>query len=594
MTKFKPDNKMLVLALKSISDCVCISDMDDIIIFVNDSFCYTYGYHYDELVGQSISILRSDNNDPNTLAGIFQNTLQGGWRGELLNRRKDGSVFPVNIATSVILDDEGLPMALMGIARDVSETKKMQARFRTVAALFQSLGADSVKNISTIVTCACEVIGGAASMYNRLDDRNCSLIVWAGHNLPNEMKQKDKPDGHICYEATIKGQNQPVVINDLSVTPYYLSDPNVSRFGLKSYLGAPVTCNGKTVGSLAIVDVVTRNFTPEEIDLIEILARALSQEEARQDAVMMLETAVNQSPSGILIAEAPDIKIRMANSKAKLLLTGKDDGNLNYGLHGNDRVWSTFDLDGHLIPVDQLPLTQAIVNGEVTENKELIIKSENGDEHYVSVNAAPIKNNDGAITAGVLVFHDITLKRQTEIELHESDERLRTLINAMPDIVCFKDGEGRWLEANESDVKLFELYGVPYKGKKDSELAMYSDFYREAFLNCESTDEIAWKRRGPVRTDETIPSPDGTSRVFDIIKVPTFDENGDRKALVVVGRDITERINTEKALKDKAIELERFNNLMIGRELKMIDLKREINELLLKLGQDKKYMIHEQ
>ena len=593
MNSLEPDKSMLALALKSIGNCVCISDLNDNIIFVNESFSQTFGYSIEELRGKPINVVRSDYNDPEKVSVIFAETLKGGWRGELMNRRKDGTDFPVSVATSVILDDNGKPIAVMGVANDITETKRMQAKFRSVADLFQSMGSDTTKNIDTIVACACDVIGGAASLYNKLDDTDCSLVVWAGHNLPSEMERRDSPEGHICYEATITGQDKPVVLGDLSTTSYVQSDPNVVRFGLRSYIGAPVKRRGKAIGSLAVVDLVSREFTPEEIDLIGILASALSQEEERQDAIMILETAVQQSPSGILIADAPDVKIRIANSKAIAILQGESEGDTDYGLHGVSRSWTTFRPDGTLLSLDQLPLTRAIQYGEIAENEEFIIQAANGVEHFVSVNAAPVRNTEGVITAGVVMFHDITAKRQTEQELRESEDRLRTLINAMPDIVCFKDGEGRWLEANDFDLKLFELQGIDYKGKKDSELALESGFYKEAFLGCEESDEKAWVHKAALRADETIPCPNGPSKVFDIIKVPAFDEKGARKGLVVVGRDVTERIHAQNALQHKARELERFNNLMIGRELKMIELKKEINELLVKSGQPEKYMIHE-
>jgi len=159
------------------------------------------------------------------------------------------------------------------------------------------------------------------------------------------------------------------------------------------------------------------------------------------------------------------------------------------------------------------------------------------------------RDEKGSLTGFLGVARDITERKKTEEALRLSEERLRTLINAMPDIVCFKDGEGRWIEANEFDLKLFELEGVPYRGMKDSELADYSSFYRDAFLTCEETDEKAWQAGILSRADEAIPRPDGTTMVFDIIKLPTFTADGKRKGLIVVGRDITERKKAEEELR---------------------------------------------
>jgi len=136
-----------------------------------------------------------------------------------------------------------------------------------------------------------------------------------------------------------------------------------------------------------------------------------------------------------------------------------------------------------------------------------------------------------------------------EQNLAEAGMQLRTLINAMPDIVCFKDGEGRWLEANDFDLRLFQLEGVDYRGKTDAELAAYQDFYREAFLGCVDSDEEAWRAGQMVRGEEVIPRPDDAPMIFDIIKVPLFNPDGSRKGLVVVGRDITQRKRAEERLK---------------------------------------------
>lgn len=151
----------------------------------------------------------------------------------------------------------------------------------------------------------------------------------------------------------------------------------------------------------------------------------------------------------------------------------------------------------------------------------------------------------------------ITKRRQAEMALQEREEQLRTLINAMPDLVIFKDAEGRYLESNDFNLRFFGLEGVDYRGKTDNELAEYTSFYHHALRGCQETDDAAWQAKTLSRSDEVIPRPDGSSTTFDLIKVPTFHRDGSRKGLVVVGRDITDRKEAEEALRGAHAELER-------------------------------------
>ncbi|MCX6237895.1 MAG: PAS domain-containing protein [Bacteroidia bacterium] len=68
-------------------------------------------------------------------------------------------------------------------------------------------------------------------------------------------------------------------------------------------------------------------------------------------------------------------------------------------------------------------------------------------------------------------------------------------------------------------------------------------------------------------------------------------ENGEKCLVTMV--DITERKLAEEALNEKMDELVLFHNLTVGRELKMIELKKEINELLRKSGQAERHVIVE-
>ncbi|NHC39665.1 PAS domain S-box protein [Bacillus sp. MM2020_1] len=149
------------------------------------------------------------------------------------------------------------------------------------------------------------------------------------------------------------------------------------------------------------------------------------------------------------------------------------------------------------------------------------------------------------VTGGFLYFF---ISKKEELNVSQEDQkRLSTLINSMVDFVNFKDGEGRWIEANEFGLQLFQLENVDYRGKKDSELAEYTDFYGDALRFCEISDKETWNNREITRIEEVLPVPDGSVKIFDTIKVPLFYEDGSRQGLVIIGRDITER--KEMALK---------------------------------------------
>jgi len=150
-------------------------------------------------------------------------------------------------------------------------------------------------------------------------------------------------------------------------------------------------------------------------------------------------------------------------------------------------------------------------------------------------------------------------KKTIEIKLADQQRYLKTIVNSTPGIICLKDGEGRWLLANDYDLKLFQLEGVDYKGKTDADLASYSSFYRDAFLNCMDSDNKAWDLKEPSHEEELIPRPDGTSLLFDIVKIPLFNEDGQRLALVVLGHDITQQKEYEIRLAEAKKSAENSN-----------------------------------
>ncbi len=130
---------MLASALRSINECVSITDFENTILFVNRSFVETYGWGESELIGQNISMVRSMNSNLELVRGILRETIENEWHGELINRRKDGSEFPIILSTTSLLGENGEPIALIGVASDITERKRTEESLQKSEEKFREL-----------------------------------------------------------------------------------------------------------------------------------------------------------------------------------------------------------------------------------------------------------------------------------------------------------------------------------------------------------------------------------------------------------------------------------------------------------------------
>jgi DNA-binding CsgD family transcriptional regulator/GAF domain-containing protein len=169
-------------------------------------------------------------------------------------------------------------------------TKKLEQKYGTqtlskesifkLNGLLNLLGPVPEKNIETVIEKASDILGGFCSIYNRLDDHQKSLCALTTCDLPPDFIKENNLHGHICYEVTMKEKDKPAIFEDLTQTSYAKSDPNIAKFGLKSYLGYPVVCEDRAIGSLCVLDDKKREFSFDEINIIATLARILSVEES--------------------------------------------------------------------------------------------------------------------------------------------------------------------------------------------------------------------------------------------------------------------------------------------------------------------------
>jgi len=125
--------QLLSGAIMSTDDSVYITDMLDKIIFVNKAFCETYGYSEQEIIGKSSNILWIGKHQGQNTRSVFQTRTVGStWEVGFYHKRKDDSVFPVSLSRSAIKDSNGDEIAIVGIARDISQRILAEDEIRTI------------------------------------------------------------------------------------------------------------------------------------------------------------------------------------------------------------------------------------------------------------------------------------------------------------------------------------------------------------------------------------------------------------------------------------------------------------------------------
>ena len=118
--------------LRCVEDCfepIMLTDRSGRLTYVNPAWVLTYGYSKEEAIGSTPRLLRSSGQSDafyRAMWGEILNPEIGFWRGEVLNRAKDGHLVPVLLTITPYRESSGAIAGYMGIAVDLSDQKKME------------------------------------------------------------------------------------------------------------------------------------------------------------------------------------------------------------------------------------------------------------------------------------------------------------------------------------------------------------------------------------------------------------------------------------------------------------------------------------
>ena len=354
----------------------------------NRALCELTGYPLDELIGMDGMQLIA----PEWRELVRRRTASDYQQAyEIEGLRRDGTRCPL------IVQGKDIPyqgrMVRVSEFRDISELRRsidaLRASEENLAITLHSIG-DAV-----IATDA----DGRVTRMNPTAER---LTGWAlaeahGRLLPEVFRivnaetreSVDNPVQLVMVQGEVVGLADHTLLLARDGQEYQIADS-----------AAPIrNGRGEIVGVVLVFSDVTEKYRIEA---------------ALHEAQAILRAAMDQTPAGIAIANAPDGTLRYLND-AGLLIHGKDRQSIVYGF-GIDRFLSErslFDLDGRPLKSSEIPLARAIQLGE-TGAMEFRICRVDGNERTVLSRAAPIRNAQGKVVAGISVFLDITESKLAE------------------------------------------------------------------------------------------------------------------------------------------------------------------------------------
>jgi PAS domain S-box-containing protein len=248
------------------------------------------------------------------------------------------------------------------------------------------------------------------------------------------------------------------------------------------------------------------------------------------------------------------------------------------------------------------PQTGELVKARIQQRvADFLSGKEPPDRFYINEIEQPCKDGSTVWTEAVTSYYrnektgavevrgvtrNISARKRAEEQLRAGEIRLQAIIESTADGILAVDNQGKVVKANR---RFAELWRVP-----SSLMARGDDQALLEFVMGQLTDPDAFLKKvqslykSDVVDVDMLLFKDG--RIFERVSIPMVMDG------VVAGRvwsfrDITRRKQAEDALRQKISELEQFNALTVDREMKMIELKEEVNALMRAAGQPEKYRI---
>jgi PAS domain S-box-containing protein len=289
--------RKLSRAVEQSPSTVVITDLKGTIEYANPSFARLTGYELEEVLGQNPRFLRSGRHDPSFYQDMWTTILAGNeWRGEFVNRRKDGSLYWEWASVAPIHDEAGAITHFIKVAEDITDRKRaeeaLHRRVEELATLNQvsqtlATMTDLPSALETVAETVTKILAASLTVISTPAADRLEAIAYYEH----EPQVTGPTDYVFPLGEGVPGIREVLTRHKTLVVPNIQAKVRSSTHrdylrahGIQAAIFVPLQVRGTIIGLMEIgIDQPDRVFAPDQIRLVETIATntAIALENAR-------------------------------------------------------------------------------------------------------------------------------------------------------------------------------------------------------------------------------------------------------------------------------------------------------------------------
>jgi PAS domain S-box-containing protein len=293
--------RLLSSAVEQSREGIAVADLEGHLMYANSAFAVAHGYTAEEIIGQPLSIFHTPEQLPAVEAANRQMRETSEFSGEIWHARRDGTVFPGLVHNSLLRDEAGEAVGMIGTLRDITDLKRteeaLRRRNRELAllnragqALVSTLDLDQV--LATILDEVRRLLGAVATSVWLEDPATGELVCWQATGPRDEIVRGWRLAPGEGIAGWVARSGESLVVPDLrSDERHFEGVDQQTGLALRSILSVPLWVKNGVIGVIQVVDGTVDRFSTADLELMEPLSMAAAMaienarlyEQARQD-----------------------------------------------------------------------------------------------------------------------------------------------------------------------------------------------------------------------------------------------------------------------------------------------------------------------